>query len=208
MKNVRELKTSNIHEKGMTMWDLSLHLFDLVENSIRAGASAVAVTIAENRESNMLTLVVEDDGPGTKSFPAEMLNPFYVSKPDEKETQGITLLRSTAEHARGGLTAAQSPLGGVAVVAMFRLSLIDTKTWGNVPATFESVACTNPSVEIRCHLSIDGTEKSYKNRCSDGDKRMETQEAIADAKRFGEQIRAGLDELGIGRGFSKKGGKA
>ena len=201
-------ETSNVGEKEMTMWDLSLHLYELMENSIRSGASTVAVTIGDNRESEILTLVVEDDGPGMKSFPVEMLRTPDPSKPNKKEGQGIPLLRSTAERARGGLTAAQSPLGGVAVVAMFRLSLIDTKTWGNVPATFESVACTNPSVEIRCHLSIDGTEKSYKNRCSDGDKRMETQEAIADAKRFGEQIRAGLDELGIGRGFSKKGGKA
>ena len=207
MKNVREPKTSNIHEKGMTMWDLSLHLFDLMENSIRAGASAVAVTIAENRESNMLTLVVEDDGPGTKSFPAEMLNPLYSSNPKGKERQGIPLLRSTAERAKGGLTAAQSPLGGVAVVAMFRLNLIDAKTWGNVPETFESVACTNPLVEIRCHLLLDGKEKSYENRCSDDGRPMEAQEAITVAKRFGRQIRAGLEEIGIGKGFSTKGGE-
>jgi len=208
MKNVQESKISNLqHDKGMTMWDLSLHLFDLMENSIRAGASTIAVTISENRESNILTLVVEDDGPGMKSFPAEMLNPLYVYRPNSKEGQGITPLRSTAEHARGGLTAAQSPLGGVAVVAMFRLNLIDTKTWGNMPATFESVACTNPFVEIRCQLLLDGKELSYENRYSDDGKSMEAQEAIAGAKRFGQQIRAGLEELGIGKESLKKGGE-
>ena len=191
----------------MTMWDLSLHLFDLMENSIRAGASTIAVTIAENRESRILTLVVEDDGPGTKSFPAEMLNPLYAHRPKRKVIQGIPLLRSTAERARGGLTAAQSPLGGVAVVAMFRLNLINSKAWGNVPATFESVACTNPFVEIRCQLLLDGKEKSYENRYSHDDNPLEAQEAIADAKRFGKQIHAGLEELGIGQECSKEGGE-
>ncbi len=191
----------------MNMWDLSLHLFDLMENSIRSGASTVAVTIAENRESRILTLVVEDDGPGMKSFPAEMLNPRYDKNSKKEDRQGIPLLRSTAERAKGGLTAAQSPLGGVAVVAMFRIDLINTKTWGNVPATFESVACTNPLVEIRCHLIQDGREKSYENRCSFDDRPIEAQEAIVDAKRFGEQIHEGLEELGFGKDSLTKGGK-
>ena len=189
------------------MWDLSLHLFDLMENSIRAGASTVAVTIAESRESRILTLVVEDDGPGMKSFPAEMLIPLYERKPKREDRQGIPLLRSTAERARGGLTAAQSPMGGVAVVAMFRIDLINTKAWGNVPATFESVACTNPLVEIRCHLILDGREKRYENQHSHDDRPMEAQEAIAEAKQFGEQIHAGLEELGFGKELLAKGGK-
>jgi hypothetical protein len=184
------------------MWDLSLHLFDLMENSIRGGASTVAVTISENRESKILTLIVEDDGPGVKSFPAEMLDPFLKNKPEGKKKLGIPLLRSVAERAKGGLTAAQSRLGGVAVVAMFRLNLIDAKAWGNVPATFESVAGTNPSVEIRCNLRLNGREENYKNRNSHGAEPLETQQAIAEARRFAEQIQAGLEELGIGKNYS------
>ncbi|MBN1685756.1 MAG: hypothetical protein JW852_03830 [Spirochaetales bacterium] len=188
------------------MWDLSLHLFDLMENSIRAGASTVAVTIAENRESKILTLVVEDDGPGEKSFPAEMLDPALNKKPKDKKKQGIPLLRSVAEDAKGGLTAAQSPLGGVAVVAMFRLNLIDAKTWGNVPATFESVAGTNPSVEIRCHLRLNGKERTYTNLNSREVEPVDTQKTIGEARQFADQIQAGLEELGIGTNYSVKGG--
>ncbi len=187
------------------MWDLSLHLFDLIENSIRAGASTVAVTISENRKSKILTLVVEDDGPGDKSFPVEMLNPLYEQAPASKKVDGIPLLRAAAERTKGGLTASRSPLGGVAVVAMFRLNLIDPKAWGNVPATFESVAGTNPCVEIRCHLCLDGKEKSYKNRYSDETQPLETQKTISEARQFGEQIHAGLKELGIGKKTSEKG---
>jgi hypothetical protein len=133
-----------------------------------------------------------------------MLDPFLKQKPAGKKKQGVPLLRSTAERARGGLTAAQSPLGGVAVVAMFRLNLIDAKTWGNVPATFESVVCTNPTVEIRCLLRLNGEEKSYTNRRADEHHPMETQEAIGEARQFAERIQAGLTELGIGKKNSAK----
>jgi signal transduction histidine kinase len=44
--------------------DISLHILDLVENSIRAGASVICVSVEEEPVEDSLSLTVEDDGPG------------------------------------------------------------------------------------------------------------------------------------------------
>ncbi|MCK4420115.1 ATP-binding protein, partial [Candidatus Aerophobetes bacterium] len=46
------------------MEDISLHILDIVENSIRALASTVKIRIEENIEKDRLVLEIEDDGKG------------------------------------------------------------------------------------------------------------------------------------------------
>ena len=46
------------------MREISLHLLNLIENAIRAGASRVAVDLKIDTRHERLTLRVDDDGPG------------------------------------------------------------------------------------------------------------------------------------------------
>ena len=57
--------------------ELSLHLLDVIENSMRANATIIRISAI--RKDNMLTLSVEDDGPGLPVTPALALVPFYSS---------------------------------------------------------------------------------------------------------------------------------
>ena len=42
------------------MQDISLHILDIVENSIRASARTIKIRIEENIEEDWLTLEIED----------------------------------------------------------------------------------------------------------------------------------------------------
>ena len=44
------------------MKELSLHILDITQNSIRAGASLVKLTINENVDGNLLEIIIEDNG--------------------------------------------------------------------------------------------------------------------------------------------------
>ena len=46
------------------MEDLSLHILDIAENSIRAGAKKIIIKLEEDQSSDRLTLSIEDDGKG------------------------------------------------------------------------------------------------------------------------------------------------
>ena len=49
------------------MEDLSLHILDVVQNSILAGATRIRITFTVDEENSLLTLVIEDNGRGMSS---------------------------------------------------------------------------------------------------------------------------------------------
>jgi len=140
------------------MRDLSLHILDLIENSIRAQATVVQVTIVENRAQDVLQVLIEDNGPGL-SVPADVAtNPFYTTKSGKRIGLGLSLLRAASEQAGGHLILAQSRLGGLAVKATMRLSHVDRTPLGDLAATFSSVVCTNPGLDLCVRLCLDDQE--------------------------------------------------
>jgi hypothetical protein len=134
--------------------ELSLHILDLIENSLRAGAATVAVSVEEEPARDLLALSVEDDGPGL-SVPVETaLDPFYTTKEGKKTGLGLSLLKFRSEQAGGSFRVERSCLGGLAVRAVMPLSGVDRSPLGDLAATLASVVCTNPGLELRARLRV------------------------------------------------------
>ncbi|MBM4033592.1 MAG: sensor histidine kinase [Planctomycetes bacterium] len=134
------------------MRDLSLHLLDLMENSIRAEATVISVTIEQDRARDLLRIVVEDNGPGLPVAAEQALDPFYTTKAGKRTGLGLSLFQGAAERAGGRVTLGRSPLGGLAVTACMRLSHLDRSPLGDIAASLSSVACTNPEIDLWCRL--------------------------------------------------------
>ncbi len=142
------------------MHDLSLYLLDILENSVRAGATVIATGIAADRGDDRLTISVEDDGPGLPVEPEQALDPFYTTKANKKTGLGLSLFRQAAEGAGGGLSVGRSEeLGGVSVRAWMRLGDVDRPPLGDVAATVATMVVTNPDIEFRVDLT-DGDARS------------------------------------------------
>lgn len=136
------------------MRELSLHILDLVENAIRAGATVIAVSVEEDPASDRLSLAVEDDGPGLP-VPAQVaIDPFYTTKEGKKTGLGLSLLKFRAEQAGGSFSLDKAALGGLCVRVAMPLSSVDRSPLGDLAATLASVVCTNPDVELRARLRV------------------------------------------------------
>ena len=145
------------------MHDLSLYLLDILENSVRAGASVIATAIAADRERDELSILVEDDGPGLPVEPEQALDPFFTTKANKKTGLGLALFRQAAEAAGGGLSVGRSTeLGGVAVRAWMRLGDVDRPPLGDVAASIATMVVTNPEIEFRVDLTDSGTRTSLR----------------------------------------------
>lgn len=134
------------------MYELSLHVLDLMENSLRAGASVIVVSVIEDPGRDRLELVVEDNGPGLNTTPQGALNPFYTTKAGKRTGLGLSLFQAAAERAGGALELGPSILGGLKVAAHMQLGHVDRNPMGDLPATVATVALTNPELDLRVRL--------------------------------------------------------
>ena len=134
------------------MRDLSLHLVDLIENSCRAQAAVISVSLEVSSREGLVTIRIEDDGPGFSAPPDVVLDPFYTTKSGKRTGLGLSLFQSAAERAGGGMTVGRSPLGGALVEARLQLSHPDRAPLGDLAATFATMAATNPDRDLRLRL--------------------------------------------------------
>jgi hypothetical protein len=134
------------------MRDLSLHHLDVMENSIRAGATVILVTVILDPEADAVTMTVEDNGSGLDVPPEVALDPFYTTKRGKKTGLGLALLKGSAERAGGGLVIGRSSLGGAIVTCTQQLSNVDRAPLGDLGETIGSVAATHPEIDLRVHF--------------------------------------------------------
>jgi hypothetical protein len=145
------------------MHDLSLYLLDVLENSVRAGARVITTAIDADHGRDELSIRVEDDGPGLPVEPEQALDPFFTTKADKSTGLGLSLFRQAAEAAGGGLSVGRSPeLGGVAVHAKMRLGNVDRPPLGDVAASIATMIVTNPEIEFRVDVTVDGARTSIR----------------------------------------------
>lgn len=142
----------------INMEDLSLHILDIVENSLRANAKNIEIRLIQNEDKDQLILEVADDGEGmNEETLRQSINPFFTTKTGRKVGLGVPLLAQSAEEAGGQLEIESISGKGTKVIATFKLSHIDRKPLGNLDETIKCLKATHPEVSFLFeHVSTDG----------------------------------------------------
>ena len=112
------------------MRDLSLHILDLTQNSVKAGASLVQVLIRDSERDDLIRIEIVDDGCGMDTDLLERVtSPFTTTRTTRKVGLGIPLFKQVAEMCGGQLTL-QSTVGkGTKTQATFIASHMDLPPW-------------------------------------------------------------------------------
>ena len=131
------------------MEDLSLHILDIVENSIAARAARIEIKIIEDQKSDVMTLEVIDDGIGMdKETQKKVLDPFYTSKTVRRFGLGLPLLSQAAKDANGKLSIQSNKGEGTIITAIFQNSHIDRKPLGDIAQTLITIVVGNPEIRL------------------------------------------------------------
>ena len=118
------------------MKDLSLHILDISENSILAGATLIEVTIREDTKKNLLRITIKDNGRGMNSEETTRVqDPFFTTKTEKVVGLGIPLLAQAAREAGGRLNIHSQKGRGTTVRVDFVHDHIDRKPLGNLVET-------------------------------------------------------------------------
>ena len=127
------------------MTEIALNILDIVQNSLRAGAGNVSVTVRESVVENSLRITVSDDGSGISP---EMLptvtDPFATSRTTRKVGMGLPFLKYHSEIAGGGICVVSEKDSGTSVDATFKLDHIDRQPLGDIAGVMRLLILANP----------------------------------------------------------------
>lgn len=156
------------------MLELSLHILDLIENSINAGADEIRILLDVNEDNDLLTLTIEDNGKGFSVEEEQLFDPFYTTKTSKVVGMGLSLAKSSAERAGGRVEIGKSEdLGGARVVLTFVLSNIDRIPIGDLGNSIAGMFITNPNINIKIYIVFNNDTrlaihtKEYREKFSD-----------------------------------------
>ncbi len=146
------------------MEDLSLHILDIVENAVAAGATRVLIAVNESARRDLLSIRVTDNGRGMS--PEERrraLDPFFTT--GRKRTGlGLPLLAQTAQTCGGRIGLEPAAGGGTRITARFRISHVDRPPLTKIAETMMTLVFGHPEVDFRYRHARDGSVFSYFRR--------------------------------------------
>jgi anti-sigma regulatory factor (Ser/Thr protein kinase) len=178
--------------------ELAMHILDIAENSVRAGAKLVTIRILEDTGKNLYVMEIDDDGRGmTAEERRKALDPFYTTKKVRKVGLGLPMLQNAAMSTGGDFRLESEPGQGTTVIARFRRGHIDRQPLGNIASSLISLILGNP-----------GADFVYDHRFNEGSFTLDTRELKKEldgvplshpevVKFLRQSINDGLKEIGV-----------
>ena len=135
------------------MKELSLNILDIAQNSIKAGANHLAVTLEQ--AGVWLTVTIGDDGVGmSPAFAAVATDPFTTTRTTRKVGMGLPLFKLAAEQTGGKFTLVsrqaqrEGDEHGTTVTATFDTSHVDCEPLGDIASTILTLIQGSPDLAL------------------------------------------------------------
>ena len=147
------------------MQEISLHILDLAQNSLEAGATLVAITLAESTARRTLDIRIADNGRGMdKETAARAADPFFTTRKTRPTGMGIPLFKMAAELSGGWFSLRSAPGKGTELSAQCHTGSLDLAPLGDMSATMLALISANPGRDFLYRRSIDCREYTLDTR--------------------------------------------
>ncbi len=129
------------------MKELSLHILDIIQNSLKAGATCVEIRIEETED--IFRFSVKDNGSGMdEALLKRVRDPFTTTRTTRNIGLGIPLLEAATTQCNGRLEIFSTVGRGTEVVATFQHSHIDRAPLGDIAQTMVTVISGSPQIRF------------------------------------------------------------
>ena len=129
---------------------------DVAQNSVRAQAALVFITVEDSDKNDSLTITIEDNGCGmTEEQVAQVIDPFFTTRTTRKVGLGVPLFKMSAEQT-GGSFSIESEVGrGTKTQASYVKSHVDMTPLGDINSTVSILIRCNPDIDFVFTHSFD-----------------------------------------------------
>lgn len=137
------------------MRELALHILDIAQNSVRAGATLVRIHLLADRPDDRLTVEIIDNGSGmSEEAASHAVDPFYTSRTTRRVGLGLPLLQAGAEGTGGSFDMESHSGRGTRVTAVYVLSHIDRPPAGDFAGTVHSLMVCYPELDFVVQVKL------------------------------------------------------
>jgi hypothetical protein len=178
------------------MKELSLHILDIVQNSIVAKATLIKIQVTEDSANDILSITIEDNGNGmSPEVLNKVIDPYTTSRTTRKVGMGLPLLNDACQMAGGKLKVDSEKGKGTKVTAILGLNHFDRQPMGDIAGVVVLLVSANPLIDFVYSHTINGNTYLFDT--------IEVKEVLEDLpinslqviKMLREMISVNLDEL-------------
>ncbi len=139
------------------MREISLHILDIVQNSIAAGAGRVEIIVDADTVRDLLSISIVDNGRGMSPETIKnAMNPFWTTRTTRKVGLGIPMFTAAAEACEGALRISSKVGDGTRLDVKFKLSHIDRAPFGDIATTVVDIVVANPAISFKYEQTVNG----------------------------------------------------
>lgn len=147
------------------MQELSLHILDIVQNSIRAEASLIEIGVEKDTKAHLLQITVQDNGCGmTAEQVQKVTDPFFTTRTTRSIGLGVPFLKMTAELTGGSLELESTPGKGTLLRADYQYDHIDMLPLGDMTATVITLLSVNTEPDFVYTYRVDDRKFVFDTR--------------------------------------------
>lgn len=141
------------------MPEISLNVLDVAQNSVRAGAAFIRISVMADTNENKLTVIIQDNGCGmSKEQVSHVIDPFFTTRTTRKVGLGVPFFKYAAESTGGSFSIESEPGIGTVVTAVFILNHIDRMPLGDMNSTIHMLVTMNTGIDFLYTFRLDDRE--------------------------------------------------
>lgn len=179
------------------MKELSLHVYDLMENSIAANAKDVYLTIRDSLKDNDYHFTIQDNGKGmTPEFMAKVTDPYTTTRTTRKVGLGLPLIKMNSENCGGGMKLSSEVGVGTTLEFWFQHDHWDRPPMGDLEGTIVMLVSQHEDIHfVYKHITDKGEYVFDTDEIKEALDGMSMND-LSIISYLKEMIRENLDEIG------------
>lgn len=147
------------------MTEISLNVLDVANNSIRANATLIEISVQIQRDLDTLTITITDNGCGmTEEQLHKVEDPFFTTRTTRGIGLGVPFFKMAAICSGGSFKIESTPGVGTTVVAVFGLSHIDRMPLGDMSSTIHTLITLNTQIDFVYRYEFDDKQFTLDTR--------------------------------------------
>jgi hypothetical protein len=147
------------------MREISLHILDLAQNSVKADAGLIEILVKVSEAENIVEFSISDNGRGMSAEQiSAVTDPFFTSRTERRVGLGVPLCKLACEQAGGRFDITSGKNTGTKVYGSFLFNHIDRQPMGDLAGTVLYTATADEAADVVFHFKADGYEYDFDTR--------------------------------------------